>query len=111
LADFASQPALAEFCLIHSFGAVQDPGESGHERAVGAVQHVIAAFFNAAEGARASSTMRSEGLARALLWQAAAKLRHNESHHLPALEALWIRLIGNYLPARTPTGHTSSSNW
>lgn len=111
-ADLASQPALAEFCLVHSLSVSRKPGESSHEMAVDAVQSRIATFFNAAAApARApSSPILSEALARALLRQSARKLRRREAHRLLGLESSWVRLIGSYLPSAALAQALSSSS-
>jgi AcrR family transcriptional regulator len=113
--DLASQPVLAEYCLVHSLCFPGEVGKSPYEMAVGAVESPIAAFFSAtassAKGRRRRlSPLRSEFLARAILAQAAMRLRHGESQQLLGLEEDWTRLIATYRPAAGLPGGPVPSN-
>jgi AcrR family transcriptional regulator len=89
-ASIASEPILAELCLVHSFGALEEAGEHGHDAAVDVVRHLLRQHLTL-EG-----TVVEEGLARSIVFETALRLRQRQASDLLGKEQDWVIMLKAY---------------
>lgn len=88
--SIASEPILAELCLIHSFGALEEAADHGQEGAVDVVRNLLRGHLVSDEA------VVEEGLARSIVSEATLRIRQGRAADLPGKEQVWVMVVDTY---------------